>query len=71
MRRRQPSFREDHTNSDTLTVPVRNYVSANLGNYVSDKPLNLGKSVSADKRQLVPAYALRPRSYGTVPSLPL
>jgi hypothetical protein len=49
MRRRQPSFREDHTNSDTLTVPVRNYVSGNLGNYVSDNPLNLGKSVSADK----------------------
>jgi hypothetical protein len=40
--REQPSIYEDSTNRDTRVVPVRNYVSTPLGNYVSDKRLNPG-----------------------------
>jgi len=47
-RREQPSDCEDHTSNATLAFPVRNYVSADLGNNVSDNRLNLGNYVSAD-----------------------
>jgi hypothetical protein len=47
-RREQLSDCEDHTGDATLAFPVGNYVSADLGNYVSDNRLNLGNSVSAD-----------------------
>jgi len=49
-RREQHSDYEDHTSDATLAFPVGNYVSADLGNYVSDNRLNLGNYVSADKR---------------------
>jgi hypothetical protein len=49
-RREQLSDCEDHTGDDTLAFPVGNYVSADLGNYVSDNRLNLGNYVSADTR---------------------
>jgi len=47
-RREQHSDYEDHTSDATLAIPVGNYVSADLGNYVSDNRLNLGNYVSAD-----------------------
>ncbi len=46
--REQPSICEDHTSGDTHVVPVRNYVSAPLGNYLSGKRLNMGNYLSAD-----------------------
>jgi RNA-directed DNA polymerase len=48
LRRKQPPYREDHTQADTLTFPVGNNVSASLRNYVSGKHLYLGKYVSVD-----------------------
>ena len=48
--RRTDAGRLDHPQRDTLVVSVGNYVSAALGNYVSDKGLNLGKSVNADSQ---------------------
>jgi hypothetical protein len=48
-RREPPSDREDHTTDATLAFPVGNYVSADLGNYVSDNRLNLRNYVSADR----------------------
>jgi len=36
--------------NDTLTLPVGNYVSAALRNYVSENPSDLRKFMSADKR---------------------
>jgi len=47
-RREQLWICEDHTGDATLAFPVGNYVSGDLGNYVSDNRLNLGNSVSAD-----------------------
>jgi hypothetical protein len=47
-RREQLRICEDHTTDATLAFPVGNYVSADLGNYVSDNRLNLGNYVSAD-----------------------
>jgi hypothetical protein len=47
-RREQLSDCEDHTSDATHAFPVGNYVSADLGNYVSDNRLNLGNYVSAD-----------------------
>ena len=48
-RREQLSDCEDHTSDATLAFPVGNYVSGDLGNYVSDNRLNLGNYVSADR----------------------
>jgi hypothetical protein len=50
LRRKQPPYREDHTQADTLTFPVGNNVSASLRNYVSGKHLYLGKYVSVDNQ---------------------
>jgi hypothetical protein len=47
-RREQLSDCEDHTSDATLAFPVGNYVSDDLGNYVSDNRLNVGNYVSAD-----------------------
>jgi hypothetical protein len=33
---------EDHTRDATIAFPVRNYVSGDLENYVSDNRLNVG-----------------------------
>jgi hypothetical protein len=52
-RQEQLSDREDHTDDATLAFPVGNYVSADLGNYVSGNRLNLGNYVSADRGRLV------------------
>jgi len=49
-RREQLSDCEDHTSDATLAFPVGNYVSDDLGNYVSDNRLNVGNYVSADTR---------------------
>ena len=48
---------EDPNPSDTLTLPVGNYVSAALGNYVSENPSDLGNFMIADK----PARSSCPR----------
>jgi hypothetical protein len=53
-RREQLSDCEDHTSDATLAFPVGNYVSSDLGNYVSDNRLNVGNYVSADSPEACP-----------------
>jgi pycsar effector protein len=57
LRRKQPSYCEDHTQGDTLTFPVGNNVSASLRNYVSEKHPYLGKYLSVDTMNRTDAVA--------------
>jgi Methylamine utilisation protein MauE len=51
-----------HTYS-TLVIPMRNYLSDQVGNYVSGRPLQPGNSVSADMRH---GWMVVPSVVGTI-----
>ena len=56
--------------SDTLTLPVGNYMSAALPNYVSENPSNLGNFMSADNRHQLDGHGRRADT-GLHPRYPL